>query len=129
MNNVKLSPTRKVNVHVTDNGTPIAHSTTSHKNIKVNAEVQPPLQLPGLIIFVHGVNSEGEWYTNAEQALCDGLNKRLGLKKLVAIVSKQMNMQKQNGAMKNKRMDYSSSKNYQREILSGDPLLLGLSCR
>lgn len=81
MNNVKLSPTRKVNVHVTDNGTPIAHSTTSHKNIKVNAEVQPPLQLPGLIIFVHGVNSEGEWYTNAEQALCDGLNKRLGLKK------------------------------------------------
>lgn len=100
MNNVKLSPTRKVNVHVTDNGTPIAHSTTSHKNIKVNAEVQPPLQLPGLIIFVHGVNSEGEWYTNAEQALCDGLNKRLGLKKLVAIVSKQMNMQKQNGAMK-----------------------------
>ncbi|WP_420912783.1 T6SS effector phospholipase Tle3 domain-containing protein, partial [Chimaeribacter arupi] len=53
---------------------------TSHKNIKVNAEFQPPLQLPGLIIFVHGVNSEGEWYEHAEHALCAGLNERLGLK-------------------------------------------------
>ena len=72
-------PTRKVPVFVTDNGTPFAYSMTSHKNIKVNAEVQPPLQLPGLVIFVHGVNSEGEWYKNAEEALCHGLNQRLGL--------------------------------------------------
>lgn len=80
MNNDKpSSPTRKVNVHLTDNGTPFAYSITSHKNIKVNAEVRPPLQLPGLIIFVHGVNSEGEWYDYAERALCDGLNIRLGL--------------------------------------------------
>ncbi|MGV3347136.1 hypothetical protein ACGVWS_15960, partial [Enterobacteriaceae bacterium LUAb1] len=75
-----LSPTRKAEVKLTDNGTPFAYSMTSHKNIKVNAEVQPPLQLPGLIIFVHGVNSEGEWYNNAEIALCKGLNQRLGLK-------------------------------------------------
>lgn len=32
-----------------------------------------------MIIFVHGVNSEGEWYEKAEEALCDGLNKRLFL--------------------------------------------------
>ena len=76
-----ISPTRKVMVHTTDNGTPFSHSMTSHKNINVNAEVQPPLQLPGLIIFVHGVNSEGEWYNDAEKSLCDGLNERLGLKK------------------------------------------------
>jgi len=75
----KSSPTRKVEVYTTDNGTPFAYSMTSHKNIKVNAEVQPPLHLPGLIIFVHGVNSEGEWYNFAENALCDGLNIRLGL--------------------------------------------------
>ena len=75
----KTSPTRKVEVYTTDNGTPFSYSVTSHKNIKVNAEVQPPLQLPGLIIFVHGVNSEGEWYKHAEEALCRGFNKRLGL--------------------------------------------------
>ncbi|MFP1883716.1 T6SS effector phospholipase Tle3 domain-containing protein [Lonsdalea quercina] len=79
MNNNKTSPTRKVDVLMTDNGTPFAYSTTSHKNVKVNAEVRPPLQLPGLVIFVHGVNSEGEWYNDAEKALCDGLNQRLGL--------------------------------------------------
>lgn len=78
MNN-KTSPTRKVDVQMTDNGMPIAHSITSHKNIHVNAEVQPPLQLPGLVIFVHGVNSEGEWYNDAEKSLCEGLNQRLGL--------------------------------------------------
>lgn len=33
--------------------------------------------LPGIIIFVHGVNSDGEWYAAAEQGLCAGLNERL----------------------------------------------------
>jgi len=33
--------------------------------------------LPGVVIFVHGVNSEGEWYTAAEKGLCMGLNRRL----------------------------------------------------
>jgi hypothetical protein len=39
-----------------------------------------PLQpdMPGIIIFVHGVNSEGEWYEAAEQNILAGLNKRLG---------------------------------------------------
>jgi len=35
------------------------------------------LPLPGIIIFVHGVNSDGEWYQQAEQGLCAGLNTRL----------------------------------------------------
>lgn len=34
---------------------------------------------PGLVIFVHGVNSDGEWYEEAEKGLLSGLNKRLGL--------------------------------------------------
>ncbi|RDU98560.1 hypothetical protein DWV00_13395 [Trinickia dinghuensis] len=34
--------------------------------------------LPGIVIFVHGVNSEGEWFEAAEQGLCKGLNRRLG---------------------------------------------------
>ncbi|MFK0380198.1 DUF3274 domain-containing protein [Pandoraea sp. NPDC090278] len=33
--------------------------------------------LPGVIIFVHGVNSNGEWFTDAEAGLCKGLNDRL----------------------------------------------------
>ncbi|WP_284336789.1 hypothetical protein [Comamonas sp. NoAH] len=36
------------------------------------------LPLPGVVIFVHGVNSEGEWYKAAEEGLCQGLNRRLG---------------------------------------------------
>ncbi len=34
---------------------------------------------PGIIIFVHGVNSDGEWYEATEQGLIAGLNTRLGL--------------------------------------------------
>lgn len=37
--------------------------------------------LPGLVIFVHGVNSDGEWYAAAEEGLVLGLNKRMGLDK------------------------------------------------
>jgi len=33
--------------------------------------------LPGVVIFCHGVNSDGEWYTQTEKGLCDGLNDRL----------------------------------------------------
>lgn len=33
--------------------------------------------LPGIVIFVHGVNSNGEWFDAAEQGLCEGLNVRL----------------------------------------------------
>ena len=36
------------------------------------------MPLPGIVVFVHGVNSEGEWFEAAEQGLCDGLNRRLG---------------------------------------------------
>ncbi|QSI32668.1 DUF3274 domain-containing protein [Variovorax sp. RKNM96] len=37
----------------------------------------PPL-MPGVIIFVHGVNSDGEWYFDASKQFADGLNTRLG---------------------------------------------------
>ena len=40
-------------------------------------DVVMQLPLPGIVIFVHGVNSDGEWYQAAERGLCDGLNKRL----------------------------------------------------
>lgn len=34
--------------------------------------------LPGIIILVHGVNSDGEWFNQTEEGLIKGLNKRLG---------------------------------------------------
>lgn len=40
-----------------------------------DVDYQAPL--PGVIIFVHGVNSNGEWFTDAEHGLCAGLNTRL----------------------------------------------------
>lgn len=35
------------------------------------------LPLPGVVILVHGVNSDGEWYEAVEKGLCEGLNNRL----------------------------------------------------
>ncbi|WP_211443281.1 T6SS effector phospholipase Tle3 domain-containing protein [Collimonas humicola] len=47
--------------------------------------VAVPDLMPGTIIFVHGVNSEGEWYEAAAKQFADGLQKRLGRKDLEAL--------------------------------------------
>ena len=41
------------------------------------SEFLQQLRLPGAVIFVHGVNSDGEWFDAAEEGLCKGLNNRL----------------------------------------------------
>ncbi|KAB0643158.1 T6SS effector phospholipase Tle3 domain-containing protein [Burkholderia latens] len=46
------------------------------KGIRLICVKQMPL--PGIVIFVHGVNSEGEWFEASEEGLCRGLNRRLG---------------------------------------------------
>jgi len=45
---------------------------------KLYHDVIAQLPLPGIVIFVHGVNSDGEWYQEGEKGLCKGLNTRLG---------------------------------------------------
>ena len=40
--------------------------------------VPVPRPMPCVIIFVHGVNSEGEWFDDAEAGLMRGINERLG---------------------------------------------------
>jgi pimeloyl-ACP methyl ester carboxylesterase len=40
--------------------------------------VELPRPMPCVVIFVHGVNSEGEWYLKTENGLNKGLNERLG---------------------------------------------------
>jgi len=34
--------------------------------------------MPCIVIFVHGVNSEGEWYNDAESGIARGLNEQPG---------------------------------------------------
>ncbi|HCK7269799.1 TPA: hypothetical protein N0X31_005037, partial [Enterobacter hormaechei] len=75
----KTDTTRTLELKYDDNGKPSWRSCPSHKNIKVRGGCDLPPHLPGLIILVHGVNSTGEWYQNAEESLCNGLNDRLGL--------------------------------------------------
>ncbi|MGJ7609836.1 MULTISPECIES: T6SS effector phospholipase Tle3 domain-containing protein [unclassified Variovorax] len=42
--------------------------------------------MPGVIIFVHGVNSDGEWYFDASEEFAKGLNQRLGRDDLERLV-------------------------------------------
>jgi len=79
MNKVN-DPTRESNCFLGDNGNPYFKSSPSPKSIKVRAECKHPIHHPGIILFVHGVNSTGEWYSTAERNICEGLNERLGLK-------------------------------------------------
>jgi hypothetical protein len=36
-------------------------------------DVDCPAPLPGVIIFVHGVNSMGEWFDTSKESVCKGL--------------------------------------------------------
>lgn len=105
MSNQKSGPLRDAPVHYDDNGKPSWRGMCSHKNIKVRSACYHPVQLPGLIIFVHGVNSEGEWYNVAEQNICSGLNDRLHLQ----------------GEMELKENKYKTDADLGRIILNDDP--------
>ena len=52
-----------------------AEGTTLFDHGKLACLQQMPS--PGIVIFVHGVNSDGEWYRAAEAGLCEGLNTRM----------------------------------------------------
>lgn len=74
-----IEPVRELECKIDDNGQPSWRSFPSHKNVRIRGACDLPPHLPGIVILVHGVNSTGEWYQNAEVSLCAGLNKRLGL--------------------------------------------------
>ncbi|MFO6298664.1 T6SS effector phospholipase Tle3 domain-containing protein [Rahnella selenatireducens] len=76
---VSNEPTRLALCVFDDNGKPQFRSSMSPQNVKVRAECKHPPHYPGIIIFVHGVNSTGEWFSTAEESICKGLNTRLGL--------------------------------------------------
>ncbi|WP_455428121.1 hypothetical protein [Dryocola sp. LX212] len=79
MSKNNTEPTRVLETCADDNGRPFWKSFASPKSVKVRGECQLPPHLPGIVIFVHGVNSTGEWYEIAEKNLCAGFNDRLGL--------------------------------------------------
>jgi pimeloyl-ACP methyl ester carboxylesterase len=70
--------TRVVERKTDKKGEPYWYSSYSPESQILRAEAQVPPHLPGIVIFVHGVNSEGEWYKDAEESLIAGLNTRLG---------------------------------------------------
>ncbi|MFP3565137.1 hypothetical protein [Paraburkholderia sp. SIMBA_030] len=70
-------PTRVLPMQKDVHGKPCFESYLTPSSYCVRSEAPLPPHLPGVIIFVHGVNSEGEWYDAAEMALCKGLNERL----------------------------------------------------
>lgn len=55
----------------------IARASAVFTPDKSTVQCSPQLPLPGVVILVHGVNSDGEWYEATEQGLCAGLNTRL----------------------------------------------------
>jgi pimeloyl-ACP methyl ester carboxylesterase len=80
MNKMNLEePGRDLETCMDDNGRPFWNSCASPQSVKVRGDCSFPPHLPGIVIFVHGVNSTGEWYQTAEESLCAGLNIRLGL--------------------------------------------------
>jgi Protein of unknown function (DUF3274) len=60
-------------------GNPItlARGQASFNSQKDTLSLHSKKALPGVVIYVHGVNSDGEWFEDAEQGLCTGLNARL----------------------------------------------------
>ena len=81
----RIGPTRLLTPVTKPDGSMIWKSFTH--NASIGGEIRPAPDLPGLIIFVHGVNSEGEWYGAAERELCTGLNERLNLPKEFELIS------------------------------------------
>lgn len=71
------NPTRWLKPKSCTDGSQEWSSITHAANI--GGEIHATPHLPGIIIFVHGVNSEGEWYNDAEVDICKGLNERLNL--------------------------------------------------
>lgn len=71
-------PARNVERKTDRKGEYYWESMYSPESNTLRAKAQVPPHLPGIIIFVHGVNSEGEWFDNVEESLISGLNARLG---------------------------------------------------
>lgn len=46
-------------------------------NFSTDRKMEVPADLPGVVIFLHGVNDPGASYESVETGLCQGVNERL----------------------------------------------------
>ncbi|KEZ69674.1 hypothetical protein C5I_0128770, partial [Pseudomonas syringae pv. syringae FF5] len=53
-------------------------------NLNTTCKMEVPGDLPGVVIFLHGVNDPGASYESVETGLCQGVNERLDRPDLVA---------------------------------------------
>ncbi|WP_440060544.1 T6SS effector phospholipase Tle3 domain-containing protein [Pseudomonas syringae] len=53
-------------------------------NLNTTCKMEVPADLPGVVIFLHGVNDPGASYESVETGLCQGVNERLDRPDLVA---------------------------------------------
>uniref|UniRef100_UPI000AF4CDE9 T6SS effector phospholipase Tle3 domain-containing protein n=2 Tax=Pseudomonas savastanoi TaxID=29438 RepID=UPI000AF4CDE9 len=53
-------------------------------NLNTTSKMEVPADLPGVVIFLHGVNDPGASYESVETGLCQGVNERLDRPDLVA---------------------------------------------
>ncbi|KOP54321.1 hypothetical protein OX90_19445 [Pseudomonas coronafaciens pv. porri] len=53
-------------------------------NLNTTCKMEVPADLPGVVIFLHGVNDPGASYESVEKGLCQGVNERLDRPDLVA---------------------------------------------
>lgn len=59
-------------------------AAVSHANRCSDRPIEVPADLPGIVIFIHGVNDPGAVYSFVEEGLCQGLNERLDRRDLKA---------------------------------------------
>uniref|UniRef100_UPI003BAF3C46 T6SS effector phospholipase Tle3 domain-containing protein n=1 Tax=Pseudomonas viridiflava TaxID=33069 RepID=UPI003BAF3C46 len=52
-------------------------STRLIPNLNTERKMEVPADLPGVVIFLHGVNDPGASYESVETGLCQGVNERL----------------------------------------------------
>ena len=60
------------------------HRTRLIPNRPGDTPVEIPRDMPGVVIFLHGVNDPGAGYESVEKGLCQGLNERLDRTDMVA---------------------------------------------
>jgi pimeloyl-ACP methyl ester carboxylesterase len=75
-------------------------------NRMADARLALPRQLPGIVIFLHGVNDPGSAYQTIEEGLCQGLNERLDRQDLRPGVYGKRYRQAQQADLPPKHPDY-----------------------
>ncbi|WP_420106474.1 T6SS effector phospholipase Tle3 domain-containing protein, partial [Herbaspirillum huttiense] len=82
-----------------------------------------PRDLPGIVIFIHGVNDPGAVYSFVEEGLCQGLNERLDRKDLkpgsYGAQYKEIKVKKNPGTLDQDKLSDPDTYLYQRNEIAG----------